>query len=136
MACFVVSLLGAAGVGIAKHFVKKHERKLDLKKAEVTKPYKFGDDIKWSKKLSYLELSLYSGSFLLAIEHAIHGEIVPYPPFFTALSDSSEAIEMFQEMGTVGVLMFVSVVLAWCLGVFVADLFKYKTHKKKVIEAK
>ena len=137
MACFVVSAAAAIGVGAAKYIVKHNEKKADPKKLE-TKEYKFGSEVKWSKKLAYLELMLWSGSFVLAGEHVLHGEVTPYPPFFTAAGEGPEAVkEMLTEMGTVGVTMLAILVAAWALGVFVIDYVKYRKHKqKKLIAAK
>ena len=87
MACFVVSAVAAIGVGAAKYVVKHHEKKNELTVSEP-KEYKFGSEVKWSKKLAYLELMLWSGSFVLAGEHVLHGEVSPYPPFLTAAGES------------------------------------------------
>ena len=73
MACFLVSATVGIGVSVARHIVKHHEKKLELE-GKTQLPEKFGSDIKWSQKLAYLELTLFSGSFLLAIEHILHGE--------------------------------------------------------------
>ncbi len=73
MACFVVSAAAAIGVGAAKYIVKHHEKKEELK-VEAPKEIKFGSEVKWSTKLRYLELTLWSGSLLLAGEHLLHGE--------------------------------------------------------------
>ena len=139
MACFVVSAVAALGVGAAKYIVKHHEKKNELKVVNEPKEYKFGSEVKWSKKLAYLELTLWSGSFLLAGEHILHGEVTPFPPFLTAAGEGPEAVgEMLTEMGTVGVSMLAVLVLAWAVGVFVVDFLKFKKHKKeaKAIEAK
>lgn len=128
MACFVVSAAVGVGTAVARHVVKHHEKKLELE-GKVPEVKKFGSDVKWSKKLSYLELMLFAGSFILAAEHMIHGEITPYPPFFTAASDYSEAMTMLKEMGTVGVAMLAILVAAWAVGVFVVDLIKYRKRK-------
>ena len=137
MACFIVSATAAIGVGITKYAVKHHENKFALERREEPKEYKFGSEIKWSKKLSYLEMTLWGGSFLLAIEHILHGEIVPYPPFLTAAGEGPDAVnEMLTEMGTVGVAMLAILVAAWAVGVFVCDFLKFRKHKQKVVEAK
>ena len=128
MACFLVSAIGAIGVGVAKHIVKHNEKKLELEHKEP-KEYKFGSDVKWSKKLSYLELTLWTGSFLLAGEHILHGEVVPYPPFLSAMSSAEDTAEMLQEMGTVGVSMFLLLIVAWAVGVLIVDYVKYRKHK-------
>lgn len=130
MACFTVSVVGAIGVGIAKHIVKHHEKKMLLEHKEP-KEYKFGSETPWSKKLSYLELTLYGGSLLLLGEHIIHGEVVPFPPFLTAMESAEETAVMWQEIGTVGVTMFLLLVAAWAAGVLIVDYFKYRKHQKE-----
>ena len=136
MACFVVSAAVGVGTAVARHVVKRHENKLELE-GKVQLPEKFGSDVKWSKKLSYLELTLFAGSFLLAIEHILHGEVVPYPPFLTAAADPADTAEMLNEMGTVGVAMLAVLIIAWAVGVFVVDYFKFKKRaaKAKLAEA-
>ena len=137
MACFVVSAVAAIGVGAAKYVVKHHEKKNELTVNEP-KEYKFGSEVKWSKKLAYLELMLWSGSFVLAGEHVLHGEVSPYPPFLTAAGEGPEAVsEMLTEMGTVGVVMLAALVATWAIGVLVVDFLKYRKHKmaKKEVPA-
>lgn len=133
MACFVVSAAAGVGVAIARHAVKHSEKKKE-NAGIAPKIEKFGSDTKWSKKLAYLELMLFAGSFILAIEHIIHGEIVPFPPFFTAISEGGE-IEMLKEMGTVGVAMLGILVAVWGVGVLVSDYIKFK-RRKTLPEAK
>lgn len=136
MACFLVSTVAALGVATARHIVKHNENK-QPKLAIENKEYKFGSELKWSKKLAYLELTLFGGSALLAGEHILHGEVTPYPPFLTAAGESIDAArEMLTEMGTVGVTMLVSLVAAWAIGIFLFDIIKYRKHKKKLVEAK
>lgn len=135
MACFLVSAAAAIGTAAVKHVVKHKETKAELKAAETTaepKEYKFGSEVKWSKKLSYLELSLWSGAFVLAGEHILHGEVTPFPPFLTAAGEGAGAVsEMLHEMGTVGVTMFAAVFAAWAIGTFLVDLFKFRKHRKE-----
>lgn len=133
MACFVVSAAAGVGVAIARHAVKHSEKKKE-NAGIAPKIEKFGSDTKWSKKLAYLELMLFAGSFILAIEHIIHGEIVPFPPFFTAISEGGE-IEMLKEMGTIGVAMLGILVAVWGIGVLVSDYIKFK-RRKTLPEAK
>ena len=134
MACFLVSATVGIGVAVASHIVKNHENKLELE-GKTQLPEKFGSDVKWSQKLAYLELTLFSGSFLLAIEHILHGEVVPFPPFLTAASNPADLAEMLTEMGTVGVAMLAILLVAWGVGVLIADYFKFKKRKKGLKEA-
>ena len=134
MACFTVSAVAAIGVSVARHIVKRHEKKNELVVSEP-KEVKFGKEIKWSKKLGYLELALFSGAFVLAGEHVLHGEVTPFPPFLTAAGEGPEAVkEMLTEMGTVGVAMLAFTVLAWGIGVLIADYLKFRKHKEKKAE--
>ena len=131
MACFVVSAAAAIGVGAAKYIVKHHEKKNELVVKEPQE-CKFGSEVKWSKRLGYLELMLWSGSFILAGEHILHGEVQPFPPFLTAATQGPEAVnEMLTEMGTVGVAMLGALVAVWAIGVFLVDFIKFKKHKAK-----
>lgn len=124
MACFLVTTAAAIGVGVARHVVKHTEKKKDetvLREKFIT-----------SKELGALELTLWGGSFILAGEHVLHGEVTYKWPFLTAVSEGpEEAIEMLKEMGTVGVAMLATLVVAWFVGVL---LFKYiKKRKSKTV---
>ena len=134
MACILVSATAGIGVAVARHIVKHHENKLELE-GKTQLPEKFGSDVKWSQKLAYLELTLFSGSFVLGLEHILHGEIVPFPPFLTAASNPADAAAMLNEMGTVGVAMLAILLVAWGVGVLIADYFKFKKRKKGLKEA-
>ena len=56
-------------------------------------------------KLDWLGKMMFGGSFLLAIEHIYHGEIIFTPPFLTA--------DMLHEMATRGVAMAVLLLVVW-----------------------
>ena len=65
-------------------------------------------------RLDWLCKMMFGGSFLLAIEHIYHGEIIMTPPFLTAAKEGGEALsEMFHEMATRGVAMAVLLVAVW-----------------------
>ena len=134
MACFTVTTVAAIGVGVARHVVKHNENKKDPTRVD---PIKL-DNVPVSKKLGVLELALWGGSFILAGEHLIHGEVSFKFPWLTAVSEGPEAVsEMLTEMGTVGVAMLGLVVAFWAIGIFVYDLVKYRKRKgKKVAEVK
>lgn len=124
MACFVVTTAAAIGVGAAKYVLRHHEKKnMDLKP-------QVEDKLPMSKKLEYLELTLWGGSFLLAGEHYIHGEVSFKFPFLTAATEGKEAVlEMLKEMGTVGVGMLLILVGAWFAGLFVARAIRNRKKK-------
>ena len=63
-------------------------------------------------KLGWLGKMMFGGSFLLAIEHVYHGEIVFAPPFLTAVRDGNVA-DMLHEMATRGVAMAVLLGIVW-----------------------
>lgn len=126
MACFTVTAAAAIGVGVARHIVKHHEKKADPTRVD---PIKL-DDWSTSGKLGILELALFGGSFILAGEHLIHGEVSFKFPWLTAVSEGPEAVkEMLTEMGTVGVAMLLSIVGAWAVGLVIRRLLLKRRAK-------
>jgi hypothetical protein len=66
--------------------------------------------------INWLNVLLWGGVVMLAVEHIAHGEIVPYPPFLTAgLS------EVLPEMLKIGVPMALISTLIWS-GMVAIDL--------------
>jgi len=131
MACFTVTTVAAIGVGIARHVVKHNENKKDPTKVD---PIKL-DTAPVSKKLGVLELALWGGSFILAGEHLIHGEVSFKFPWLTAVSEGPEAVsEMLTEMGTVGVGMLGIIVGAWAIGLLVRRFLLKRKAKQLVKE--
>lgn len=127
MACFTVTTVAAIGVGVARHVVKHNEKKADPTRVD---PIKL-DNAPVSKKLGVLELALWGGSFILAGEHLIHGEVSFRFPWLTAVSEGPDAVrEMLGEMGTVGVGMLGIIVGGWVIGLLVRRfLLKRKTKQ-------
>lgn len=114
MACFVVPAVEAVAVTAAYLAAKKHEQKISAPKlANGNEAHKADADITWSRRLSWLMGLLWGGVLLLAFEHFWHGEVVPFPPFLTAMADPEDTAEMLHEMATVGVSMAVSVTAFW-----------------------
>ena len=131
MACFTVTTVAAIGVGIARHVAKHNENKKDSTKVD---PIKL-DTAPVSKKLGVLELALWGGSFILAGEHLIHGEVSFKFPWLTAVSEGPEAVsEMLTEMGTVGVGMLGIIVGAWAIGLLVRRFLLKRKAKQLVKE--
>ena len=72
-------------------------------------------------KLGWLGNMMFGGSFLLAIEHIYHGEIIFTPPFLTAVKDGNTS-EMLHEMATRGVAMAVLLGVVWVAMVAISTL--------------
>jgi hypothetical protein len=109
MACFLVSVAEAVVVKVAEKAEKQNELRALERNTEKAKEV----TIPLSRKLKWLSNMLLGGSVLLAFEHVWHGEIVPWFPFLTAMSDSEDTAEMLHEMATIGVSMAVLVTVVW-----------------------
>ena len=97
MACFTVPLATAAVAEAVKAALPAAARK---------NPF--------VAKLGWLGRMMFGGSFLLAIEHVYHGEIIFTPPFLTAVKEGPEATsDMLHEMATRGVAMAVLLGVVW-----------------------
>ena len=135
MACFVVPAVEAVVVTGAAIALKKRETK--LARAEHAPHSALEAEQKkytWSRKLTWLAALLWGGVLLLAFEHVWHGEVVPWYPFLTAMSNPVDKAEMLHEMATVGVAMAVSVTAVW--GAFVAFVSAKVKKANKLAESK
>jgi hypothetical protein len=115
MACFLVPGGEAIVVTVVKKVVEKREKKAAEEGTEKTGG-------KWTQRLGWLNNLLWGGVILLALEHVWHGEIVPWPPFLTAMESASETSTMLHEIATYGVAMAVVVTVVWAIMVVVAEL--------------
>ena len=77
-------------------------------------------------KLKWLSNMLWGGSLLLAFEHVWHGEVTPFFPFLTAMSDPAGAAEMLAEMASTGVLMAALITAVWAGMVVVTNAMEKK----------
>lgn len=119
MACFLVPLTEAVLTSAVKGIYGKVVTKSTISEGEKNLKLE-----SFNSKVSILQKMLYGGSFLLAIEHIYHGEVVFYPPFLTAMNDPADTVEMLNEISTVGVSMAVLVTAVWGIGLFVCHLLK------------
>lgn len=53
-------------------------------------------------KIDVLAYVLIGGALILVVEHLWHGEIVPYPPFLTAMQNPEDISVLFREVGVIG----------------------------------
>ncbi|NCB51323.1 MAG: hypothetical protein EOM54_05515 [Clostridia bacterium] len=131
MACFLAPAAEAVIVTAIRSYVKKKEAasapaQTNSKERESLE----SGHIPFSQKLGWLLKLLWGGCFLLAIEHIWHGEVVPWPPFLTAMSNPADIQPMLMEIATVGTTMAVMITAIW-----VAMLLVSKHIEKKETEA-
>lgn len=116
MACFTVPLATAAAASAVR---------TTLPKSAQGNPF--------VSRLGWLGKMMFGGSFLLAIEHLYHGEIIFTPPFLTAAKEGPEAVsEMLHEMATRGVAMTVLLVAVWIGMVVVSSMTERKARPARV----
>ena len=65
--------------------------------------------------IGWLNIMIWGGAIMLAVEHIAHGEIILYPPFLTAMQTPAEIPVMLQEMAVVGGTMTIIIVFIWAL---------------------
>jgi hypothetical protein len=129
MACFLVPAGEAIVTTVVQKVVEKREGKTGGEKAK-----KIG--LTWSRRLSWLNKMLWGGTILLALEHIWHGEVVPWPPFLTAMATPSEVAPMLHEMATFGVAMAITVTAIWGIMILVVELRSRAAPKVKVSPAR
>jgi len=83
---------------------------------------------KW--RLKWLNSLLWGGVILLAIEHIWHGEVVPWPPFLTAMKNPADTAAMLHEMATNGVAMAVVVTITWLVMLALANILPKRIAEK------
>ena len=115
MACFLVPMGEAIVTTVMQKVVENREKKVGGKGTDNAR-------LKWSHKLSWLNKLLWGGTILLALEHVWHGEVVPWPPFLTAMENPADVAPMLHEIATFGVAMAITVTVVWAIIVIVAEL--------------
>lgn len=129
MACFLAPAAEAIVVSIIKKNQKKKEEAAFKRGVSASTVATSQNNIPWSRKLSWLTRMLWGGVFLLAIEHIWHGEVVPWPPFLTAMSNSADIQPMLMEILTVGGSMMLFVTAVWGVMILVAERIYKKSSK-------
>ena len=136
MACFLVSVAEAAVVTVIEKVVKKSEEKAVVSESDDSAE-QVGEvtHTPLSRKLSWLRNMLLGGSVLLLFEHIWHGEIVPFFPFLTAMSNPDDMMEMFREMATVGVCMALLITFVWGIICFAVSVIEKRPAPAEEVEA-
>ncbi|HEX55333.1 MAG TPA: hypothetical protein ENF49_04305 [Candidatus Altiarchaeales archaeon] len=86
-------------------------------------------------KLSWLNIMLWGGVILLAVEHIWHGEVVPWPPFLTAMRNPAEIGVMLHEMAVIGGSMCIVITLTWIVLVKVASIMQVRKITPSTVRA-
>lgn len=73
--------------------------------------------------VNWLNTMIWGSVLALLVEHVWHGEVVPWFPFLTAMSDPASIGTMLYEMATIGVAMLVTVIAVWAIAVFVYNRY-------------
>lgn len=122
MACFVAP----AGVAIVTTVVQKVVKR----KEGAASAVEHGAQLKgkWTQRLRWLNTMLWGGVVLLALEHMWHGEVVPWPPFLTAMQTPGEVGPMLHEILTYGLTMTAVIIVAWGIMVGVVELKSRAKH--------
>jgi hypothetical protein len=79
--------------------------------------------------INWFNTLVWGGTAGLALEHIAHGEIVPYPPFLTAMTNPADMTVMFHEVMTIGVAMLLVCLATWAIMLYVAW---YIEHSAKI----
>jgi len=126
MACFLVPAGEAIVTTIVQKVVENEEKKVGEGRAKNI-------GLSWSRRLSWLNKLLWGGTILLALEHVWHGEVVPWPPFLTAMENPADVAPMLHEMATIGGAMAITITVIWGIMIVIAELKKAKAmHEVKV----
>ena len=115
MACFLVPAGEAIVTSVVQKVVENKEKEAG---GERTK--KLG--LSWSRRLSWLNKLLWGGTILLAFEHIWHGEVVPWPPYLTAMANPANVAPMLHEMVVFGGAMAITITVFWGIIVTIAEL--------------
>ena len=85
-----------------------------------------------SYHIGWLNSMLWGGVIMLAVEHYIHGEIVLFPPFLTALKNPADTLMMIKEVAIIGSSMTVAIFVVWAIMVLISNIVARKHQKKAV----
>ncbi|MEM5770645.1 MAG: hypothetical protein AAGU32_20525, partial [Bacillota bacterium] len=119
---------------VTKSVKAKEKEPATLKVDTGSGTFEMMEKVPFSRKLKWLTNMLWGGSVLLAFEHVWHGEVVPWFPFLTAASDSSDAAVMLHEMSTVGVSMALLVTAIWVCMLLASNAIEKRALKVPQIQ--
>ncbi len=115
MACFLVPMGEAVVTTIIQKVIENKEKKTS--EESIVK-----NGVTWSRRLSWLNKLLWGGVILLALEHVWHGEVVPWPPFLTAMENPADIAPMLHEMAVIGGTMAIFVTIIWAILILIVEI--------------
>lgn len=137
MACFLVPgaeaiIVTAAALAMKSSYTKK--ARLAPEGGNEVKGESGAEKVPFHQKLMWLAKLLWGGVLLLCFEHIWHGEVVPYAPFLTAMSDPGETQIMLREMASVGGAMAIWLTAVW-VGMLVVSKIVVSRSRAKLAAA-
>lgn len=133
MACFLVPAAEAIVTTVVIKVLQSKKKESEALKVDAGNAnFEMETKIPFSRKLKWLSNLLWGGSVLLAFEHVWHGEIVPWFPILTAVSNPADVAEMIHEMFTAGVTMAVLVTAVWIGMLLVTSAIEKRVQKPRV----
>ena len=132
MACFLAPAGAAVVTTVVRNVLQNKEKALSTAGADPKSrtaetdaaPRVVRAEGKWTQRLGWLNTMLWGGVALLCLEHIWHGEVVPWPPFLTALETPGAVGPMFREIVTVGLAMTAVIFVVWGIMVAIAAMRK------------
>jgi len=82
--------------------------------------------------IEWLNSMLWGGVVMLAVEHYTHGEILPFPPFLTAMQNPADIFMILKELATIGGAMTVAIFAVWTVMVLIANTVTKMRQKKSI----
>jgi hypothetical protein len=128
MACFVAPAAVAVVTTVVQRVVKNKE-------GVTPGPQHTRVLGKWTRRLRWLNTMLWGGVILLAFEHIWHGEVVPWPPFLTAMQTPGEVGPMLHEILTYGLTMTAVILVAWGILVGVVEIAERRAGIRSMPQA-
>ncbi|MDD2626469.1 MAG: hypothetical protein PHT00_01595 [Candidatus Methanomethylophilus sp.] len=84
--------------------------------------------------IKWFNTMIWGAVLALLVEHIWHGEVVPWPPFLTAMSSPGDTAAMISEMGHIGLPMLIAVFLVWAGMVLIYNHYIAPESKTKTAQ--
>ncbi|MFA6769084.1 MAG: hypothetical protein WCR86_11765 [Parabacteroides sp.] len=85
--------------------------------------------------IQWFNIMAWGAVLALLVEHIWHGEVVPWFPFLTAMSNSADTSAMLHEMATIGVPMLLAITAVWAVMVLIYNHYVSVEVKTSNVES-